>query len=279
MSNTVQGFEDYEKKKKSGRGQGQGKEYSPWTTVRDFASHGLSGRVLGWKTGRIHHFLSKLERSYFYMLEWSEMVRDIREKYPLPLEKTYDLSDRLTIRHPADPKTKELAVMTTDFVIDINQDGDNRMVARSVIPSNQLGAKRTIEKLELERMYWAEREVDWGIVTEREIPSEMVQNIEWVYASRNIDGSPFHSSPELLTQLEPELFTSVTDPYGVSLAKAALKIDQIAGLDAGTSLWAVQHYIAAKLWVVDMTQRIEPSKPLFVQRVENSMFSEEEQVG
>ncbi|MDQ8734245.1 TnsA endonuclease N-terminal domain-containing protein [Paenibacillus sp. LHD-38] len=275
MSNDIS---SYENKMKKGHGQGKGTEYIPWTTVRDFASHGLSGRVMGWKTGRIHHFLSQLERSYFYMLEWSAMIKDIREKYPLPLERTFDLSERLGIKHPADKKTKELAVMTTDFVIDFVQNGDICMIARSVIPSNQLGAKRTIERLELERMYWVERDIDWGIVTEREIPSGMVQNIEWVYASHDIAGSPFQLSPELLTQLEPQLFNSVTDPYGIPLAKAALQIDQTVGLEVGSSLWAVQHYIATKLWVVDMTERIEPSKPLFVQRAEHFELLGKEQI-
>lgn len=37
----------------------------------------------------MHHFLSKLETNYFYWLDWSPIVSDIREQYPLlPLEET-----------------------------------------------------------------------------------------------------------------------------------------------------------------------------------------------
>ncbi|GGG07665.1 TnsA endonuclease N-terminal domain-containing protein [Paenibacillus abyssi] len=252
---------------KAGRGQETGKDYVPWTTVRDFSgNNSQSGRVPGWKTGRIHNFLSQFERHYFYMLEWSDNITDIREKYPLPIENTSDLSQRLGIKHPEDQKTKELIVMTTDFVINVNQNGNNEMVARTVIPANQLSSKRKIDKFELERMYWAERNVDWGIVTEHEIPKEMAQNIEWIYACRDIDGSPFHSSPTILAQLEPTLYSEVTNSYGFSLAEAALNVDKRTGMENGASLWAIQHFIATKQWIVDMTKRIHPSKPLFVER-------------
>ncbi|TEB13795.1 Transposon Tn7 transposition protein TnsA [Pelotomaculum sp. FP] len=43
---------------KDGRGQGHGAEYCPWLTIRDVPSQDLSTRVAGWKTGRVHHFLS-----------------------------------------------------------------------------------------------------------------------------------------------------------------------------------------------------------------------------
>jgi len=40
-----------------GRGKGTGASYLPWLRVQDVPSKGLSTRVEGWKTGRIHHFL------------------------------------------------------------------------------------------------------------------------------------------------------------------------------------------------------------------------------
>ena len=46
---------------KEGRGQGHGSEYRLWLTIRDVPSQGLSTRFPGWKTGRVHHFLSQLE--------------------------------------------------------------------------------------------------------------------------------------------------------------------------------------------------------------------------
>lgn len=39
----------------------------------------------------------------------------------------------------------------------------------------------------LERRYWAKRNIDWGIVTDIDIPKIPVQNIEWVHKERNND--------------------------------------------------------------------------------------------
>ena len=53
------------------RGQGSGKNYLAWIRAHDINSIGLTTRALGWKTGlSSHHFLSKLEKQYFYLLEW-----------------------------------------------------------------------------------------------------------------------------------------------------------------------------------------------------------------
>jgi hypothetical protein len=70
---------------KQGRGRGTHEKYKPWLTVRDVPSLGKSSRDKGWKTGRSHHFLSILELLYYLILEWSQMVTDIREQYPFLL--------------------------------------------------------------------------------------------------------------------------------------------------------------------------------------------------
>ena len=52
----------FERYIKEGRGQGNGENYKPWITVSDFPSMGRSARSPGWKTNRVHHFLSDHER-------------------------------------------------------------------------------------------------------------------------------------------------------------------------------------------------------------------------
>lgn len=73
----------YRKYLKEGRGQGTLSAYKPWIMIHDFPSLGMISRVLGKIMGRIHHLLSNMERSYFYILDWSDEVSDIREQYPL----------------------------------------------------------------------------------------------------------------------------------------------------------------------------------------------------
>ncbi len=68
-----------EKRINEGRGQGRGGDYQPWLLIQDVPSQGLATRIKGWKTKRVHHLLSNLELSYFYILEWSPVVFDIRE--------------------------------------------------------------------------------------------------------------------------------------------------------------------------------------------------------
>jgi hypothetical protein len=62
-----------------GRGQNEGENYKPWLTVRDVASRGFSSRDKGWKTNRLHHFLSKGELNFSHIADWSKIVVDIRE--------------------------------------------------------------------------------------------------------------------------------------------------------------------------------------------------------
>ena len=109
---------------KAGRGKGTGKDYLPWLRVQDVPSKGLSTRVEGWKTKRIHHFLSQLELLYYYVLEWSRAILDIREQYPLlPLEETISIAQSCGIPHPAHPKTKKPVVFTTDFLLTVSSMG------------------------------------------------------------------------------------------------------------------------------------------------------------
>ena len=65
---------------KEGRGQGHGADYRPWLTIQDVSSRGLSSRIKSEKTGRDHHLLSDVETDTFLMLDWSDVVTDIREQ-------------------------------------------------------------------------------------------------------------------------------------------------------------------------------------------------------
>jgi ABC-type multidrug transport system fused ATPase/permease subunit len=102
------------------------------------ASQGLASRIKGWKTGRVHHLLSELETSYFYLLEWSLSVLDIREQFPLlPLEETLAIADQCGIAHPNDPRNLNfnysserkgvsnlsLTIKKGDFVVFVGQSG------------------------------------------------------------------------------------------------------------------------------------------------------------
>lgn len=94
-----------------GRGQGELQHYLPWLRVRNVSSRGLSSRIPGHKTGRVHHFFSRLELMFFFILEWSLKVVDIWEQYPLQSwQDTLLIAETLGIRHPRDSRTKHCIV-------------------------------------------------------------------------------------------------------------------------------------------------------------------------
>lgn len=160
---------------KEGRRSGIGSEYKPWLKIQDVSSLGRSTRLKGIKTNRQHEFLSDLERNYFYITEFSDLIVDIREQFPLlPLEETIVIAEELGVKHPANPKTGESVVMTTDFLLTINKGQGVIEVARTIKMKDELLKEGVLKKFEIEREYWQRKDIDWGIVTEEEISKTIV---------------------------------------------------------------------------------------------------------
>ena len=168
----------YTKQIRDGRGCGSGADYKPWIYVQDFPSRGVVSRVKGMTTGRVHHLMSNNELAYFYMLDWSDSVTDIREQYPLfDLECALAVAAQAGIKYPTDRISGFPYVMTCDFMITTT----TGVKARTIKMVAELENTRTLEKLEIERRYWAKQGIDWRIVTEYEISRQKAKNIEWLY--------------------------------------------------------------------------------------------------
>lgn len=242
---------------KQGRGQKEGKNYKPWFLAQDVPSIGRDGQREGWKTGRDHHLLSDLESDYFYLLEWSSTVTDIREQFPLlPIEETVSIAEGLGIKHPNDNKTKEIVVMTTDFVINVG----SKEIVRTLKYAGDLEDARTIEKLEIEREYWQRRNIDWGIVTDKEIPKILCENVKWVRKEyHNSDVSKLGSF--IVDSIEKIVYQLIQDET-TPLSIATSQTDDRLGLEPGTSLAMIRHFIARKRWIVNVNEKVIPSLPL-----------------
>lgn len=168
-------YQHYLRYLKEGRGQGSGENYKPWIYIHDFPSRGISARVPGMTTGRIHHLLSRNEEFYFYILDTDPDVLDIREQFPLRLSETMGIARRLNIRHPW--KNDFPFVMTTDFLV-TKSDG---LHARTVKSSDELSNPRVMEKFTIEHDYWSSRGIDWKIITEKQINRDRALNLQWLY--------------------------------------------------------------------------------------------------
>ncbi|WP_167357181.1 TnsA endonuclease N-terminal domain-containing protein [Paenibacillus pectinilyticus] len=130
---------------KDGRGQGYGKDYEPFIQASDnkAPSEGYLIRELGWKTGRIHHILSKEECRYLMVLTWPDTVVDIREQYPLtPIERSIEIAEQLNIKHAH--LDGEPVHATTDVMITIETEKGLKDVVRTVKPPDKL-TPRTLE--------------------------------------------------------------------------------------------------------------------------------------
>ena len=169
-------YQHYLRYLKEGRGQGTGKTYKPWIYIHDFPSQGISVRIPGRTTGRIHHLLSRNEEFYFYILDADPDVLDIREQFPLRLSETMEIARKLNIRHPW--KNDFPFVMTTDFLI-TRSDG---LYARTVKSSDELDNPRVIGKFSIEHAYWSSKGIDWKIITERQICRDKALNLQWLYS-------------------------------------------------------------------------------------------------
>lgn len=250
-----------EKRLKDGRGEGRGTTYQPWLRIQDVPSQGLASRVKGWKTGREHHLMSNLETNYLFVLDWSQSVLDIREQFPLlPLEETQAIAEQCGFAHPTDPKTQQPVVMTTDFLITLKQNEHEIEQARAIKPASDLQSQRTLEKLEIERRYWERRNVDWGVVTEKETPKTFVENLKWLRSCYWLsDLAPLNQND--ITRIESVLTPQVLQG-DIALTRLTNACDDQLGLPPGTSLSVVRYLIANRRWQVDMSQRIQPSKKL-----------------
>ncbi|SFC47792.1 TnsA endonuclease C-terminal domain-containing protein [Pseudoalteromonas denitrificans] len=229
---------------KEGRGSGHGENYLPWLTVRDLASKGRSNRVFGHTSRRTHHLLSDLELAVFLILEWRTATTDIREQFPLLLEETQALAIEAGIKHPQVQGIDQ--IMSSDFLVNTNE---------PICPKFSLQAKyakdlqdsRTVEKLELERRYWKSKSVPWQIVTEKEIPQVVFQNIKWLY-------------PAELDEIDDDVMTDRIDFYSYafkadgdqSLINVTRKLDTAYNMELGESLLEVRQLMAKRYFKFDI---------------------------
>jgi len=147
--------------------------------------------------------LSDLERNAFLAL-LTFRPRDIREQYRLELESgvdfnlhpetssnpvwglgTLDIARALALRHP--PHNGRTRHMTTDFVVTL---GDGSLVAVHCKWSTDLAKPTNVRLRTLEEEYWRSRGVRLVVLTEKEFPCRLVNNMKWALSAMTSD--PVH---------------------------------------------------------------------------------------
>jgi hypothetical protein len=245
-----------EKFLKEGRGKGHGADYRPWLTIQDVSSIGLSSRILGCKTGRDHHLLSKGETGLFLLLDWSDSVTDIREQYPLDREETRRIASEIGVRHPVDAISKTDIVMTTDFLVDVQSDSGNKLFARSVKIAADLDDARTLEKQEIENRFWKMKGVDWGIVTDKELPVQRIKNLQWLHELYSLkDMTEPH--PGYWDTRCVRFLACLPQADSMSVKQFARLLEDTQGFAVGEALKILRHLAANKRINIDLDVKFD----------------------
>ncbi|WP_404406839.1 TnsA endonuclease N-terminal domain-containing protein [Jeotgalibacillus malaysiensis] len=257
---------------KEGRGSGIGADYKPWLNIQDVSSLGRSTRLKGIKTNRQHEFLSDLERNYFYLTEYSDIVLDIREQFPLlPLEETIVIADELGLKHPTDPKTNEAIVMTTDFLLTVDKGVGLVELARTIKMKDELLKKRVIEKFEIERVYWERRQIDWGIVTELEIPRELARNMSYIHDYHDLQQYDVFQNMQQqhIEDLAIELLQRILNE-NQSIREISNIFDKETHMPLGSGMTLFYHLLSHKIVRMDMLEPLNVEKPIVIQSIDES---------
>ena len=178
----------------------------------------------------------------------------------LPLEETLALAEEIGIRHPTYPGSEDPVVCTTDFLITIRRGSGVVDEAIAVKPCQKLARMRVLEKLELERRYWEKRNTPWHIVTEREIPLTLVENLKWLNPYQRLAG--LVSLDRRGCDPDSCLSWSATCLAQRSWLRWPKKVDDRLGLTPGISLSVARYLLASRLWRADLSEPLGAGRPL-----------------
>lgn len=237
-----------------GRGKGTGQNYLPWIQITDFSSRGNSRRVFSQKTRRIHHFLSDVEWHLFLLLEFSDEVTDIREQYPLKREDTISIALERRIKHPTYPGTTIPSVMTCDFLVTRQQNNVSILEAFDCKLTDEAETPRSLEKLEIHRVYFQESDVPHHLVFHSKLPKAKVRNLEWIRSSLPRQGEieEFQGDYEQHCQRMLNDIASTTKTIPVS--EFCERYDTLSGATPGSGLRAIRILLYEKRILTDLNE-------------------------
>ncbi|WP_286924439.1 MULTISPECIES: TnsA endonuclease N-terminal domain-containing protein [Lysinibacillus] len=241
-----------------GRGSGELNHYLPWIKTNEIPSNGRVHLPRDWKTNRIHHLLSDLELSYFFYLEWSKKVIDIREQFPLERKKTMKIASEKGINHPFENETQTNIVMSTDFLVTIKNENKVMHIARSIKPSSELEDPRVMEKLEIERQYWEDYNVEWCLIDEKVMDTQFVKNLKYIHGHYYLNEK---KEEEMSLYLLTYLGNIQQQNPEKQLITCCNEFDSLYNLEDGSAIYYVRHLFARQyIEAVNMEFPIQPIK-------------------
>lgn len=246
-----------------------GAAYEPLLHVQDVMfSNGERDRLP--YQGRVVHLLSRLEQRAFWHFRWDQSVTGIEEQYYLELDDTTRIAQDAGARHPLlRPMQDGPSPMSTDLVIYYdNGTGPGRMARQMKYSADfELGettgrarqkVEHVIEKLEIERRYWAERNVDWQILTERELSEARADNIRH-FLDFELDPRRPHG---FWTDALERVRDAIVGGDGLRLVDLAQRLDELGVLDHADFTACVRHMVNTRQLQFDMDVPYEQMRPV-----------------
>lgn len=246
--------EEIQARIKDGYGQGYGSDYKPWLTVRNVSSKGRSCRLYNQRIERPMTVFSKLEECTCYTLMWQDEIIDIREQFPLlPLSETQEIARELGIKHPRAPRAKHDLVMTTDFVVTVQKEGNPYLVAVYVKYQNDLTKMRTREKYMIEKEYWQRRGIDLKIVTENSFVPIEAENISKIMDCYTCPISKAEMQRKGFSDMY--IIEKLSNSGTMTIQEFSKEVDEKFGFYSSATWKYLYHLIAHKIIPVDLTKR------------------------
>jgi hypothetical protein len=231
--------------------------YVPFLTAIRSKSHGYVHRVLGLVTGRMHHLQSRGEYWLLLLLDMAGTYKNLREGFPLPLSLTEPIAESKGIKHPFNRFARENAIMSVDFIA---TGLDGIWTGIDYKPSAELERKRVKEKLHLTRLALAEVGVEHVVITERDLPPQLIDNLRFLHTFASpIDPPPLPH--EILEQAGAAMRAALFDGR-FSVYEAAVQFRQNFNCSPAqlvrTAFWLIAH----RHWHIDLHHPVHPEKPL-----------------
>lgn len=249
---------NYEKKIAEGRCQGEGADYKPYINNQDIASQGRTTRHKGIKAARQVITLSDYETKCRMIFEFSQSIIQIKEQYALDINETRIIADTLGIKHPTDPRTKELVPVDFDFFLEVKEsDGETKWVARTFKQKDRLCDRRVIEKFEIARQWCRQNNISWGIITEEELDNTVCKNIEKVNYYYEIHSVGLKSVSKNEKRKLIEYFIGKVLECSEPIRDLCVQIEEEFELDYGVGLNLFKHLIARHIIKIDLRKELD----------------------
>jgi len=232
--------------------------HKPLVTVLSFSSLGFRTAMSSPLSASLTaHVLSTPEYSYFVSLHADRTVLRIACQHALNPAETLAIAEELGLDHPAIFSGSE-TIMSTDFMVLNSTSAVPTWRAVAVKRQKDLD-RRTLQKLEIERVYWQRRGVKWTLVLDTFISKIVVRNIEMVWRRYDRASLPCDNSTTdaVILWLYPRISAGKR-----AFAPTCLACDAEMGLQPGTALAIAYHAIISGIWPVDFRQPFLPNQPL-----------------